>query len=248
MAKKISEKAQIYIIGESPMVQEYAELCAKHGYSVFVSGSGLLGPKQVLMPGIKKTEAVPKACSLGIELTNTDLGAKRKNLQKLDTALPAASAILSSSVTVSAAEQSTWIKGKYRLVGFSGLPTLIGKPLVEVAPTAFSPKEALEVASKFFLSVGKQIEIVQDRVGMVMPRILCQLINESMFALMEEVATPQDIDAAMKLGANYPSGPIEWAEKIGVRQVYAVLAALQGDLHEDRYRVAPLLKQLAETR
>ena len=117
---------------------------------------------------------------------------------------------------------------------------------MEVAPTVHSPKETLEVVRRFFNSVGKEIELVQDRVGMVLPRVLCQIINEAVFALQEDVASPQDIDTAMKLGLNYPLGPIEWADRIGFRHVYAVLAALENDLKEDRYRVAPLLKQMAQ--
>jgi 3-hydroxybutyryl-CoA dehydrogenase len=103
----------------------------------------------------------------------------------------------------------------------------------------------VQVVARFFTSLGKEIELVQDRVGMVLPRILCQIINESIFAVTDDVAIPKDIDVAMKLGANYPCGPIEWAEKIGIKQVCAVLVALQNDLNEDRYRVAPLLKQMA---
>ncbi|MBI3005503.1 MAG: 3-hydroxybutyryl-CoA dehydrogenase [Ignavibacteriales bacterium] len=247
MAKKSPEKAQVYIIGEWPMVETYVDLCSRHGYGVFFSSNAQPSAKSLAAAGARKSTVIPKNCSLGIELTNTDLSSKRKNLQKLDSALPATSAILSSSVAVSASEQSGWIKGKHRLIGFSALPTLIEKPLVEVAPTVFSPKETVEVVLRFFESLGKKIEVVQDRVGMIMPRILCQLINESMFSLMDEVSTPQEIDSAMKLGANYPQGPIEWADKIGIRQVYAVLSAVQSDLHEDRYRIAPLLKQLAET-
>ena len=70
------------------------------------------------------------------------------------------------------------------------------------------------------------------------------LINEASFALMENVAHPQDIDTAMKLGTNYPFGPIEWADKIGIPEVISVLEALYGDLKEERYRIAPLLRQL----
>ena len=82
---------------------------------------------------------------------------------------------------------------------------------------------------------------------MVLPRILCQIMNEAYFALQDEVAAPEDLDTAMKLGLNYPQGPVEWADRIGFHQVYAVLTALQNDLQEDRYRVAPLLKQMAQT-
>jgi 3-hydroxybutyryl-CoA dehydrogenase len=51
----------------------------------------------------------------------------------------------------------------------------------------------------------------------------------------------------MKLGTNYPLGPVEWADKIGLKQVVAVLSALERDLQEDRYRSSPLLKQIAQS-
>jgi len=80
-----------------------------------------------------------------------------------------------------------------------------------------------------------------------LPRILCQIINEAMFAVQQDVAVPKDVDMAMKLGMNFPSGPIEWGEKIGFKQVYAVLDALHADLGEERYRICPLLKDIAVT-
>jgi 3-hydroxybutyryl-CoA dehydrogenase len=80
---------------------------------------------------------------------------------------------------------------------------------------------------------------------MVMPRILCMLINEAAFALTENTASAEDIDTAMKLGTNYPLGPIEWADRIGVVNVVAILKSLNDDLREERYRIAPVLSQLA---
>ena len=250
MAKKKTgkiERASVYIMGEAPMVEEFAEVCANHGYSVLVSWN--VSPKTApsLPPSIRKSQTIPKNSAIGIELTNSDLAIKKKNLAKLDAALEPERAILSSSVAVTATEQSNWIIGKHRLVGISALPTLIEKPLVELAPTVFSPRETVDVVANFFMSLKKEIEIVQDRVGMVLPRILCQLINESAFALTEEVATPQDVDTAMKLGANYPIGPVEWADKIGLKQVYAVLEALYRDLKEERYRISPLLSQMVQS-
>jgi 3-hydroxybutyryl-CoA dehydrogenase len=227
-------RAKVYIIGESPMVEQFAEVCSRHGYGVIVDGT-------------KQARSVPSDVSVALELTNIDLGRKRANLERLDKALPPTAAILSSSVTVTATEQSSWIKYRNRLVGISALPTLIQQPLVEVAPTVFSPKETLEVVLRFFQSIGKELAVVQDRVGLVLPRILCQVINEASFALQEEIASPQDLDTAMKLGTNYPLGPVEWADKIGLKQVVAVLSALERDLQEDRYRSSPLLKQIAQS-
>lgn len=241
-----SRTSQVYIVGESPMVEEYAELCASKGYSVTVAWNVPSTIKHEFRSNaIRQSATVPSDVAVGLELSNTNDSQKRKNLERLDKSLPATAAILSSSVTVSTTEQSSWVVNKHRLVGIAALPTFIEKRLVEVAPTVFSPAETLEVVIRFYSSLGKEIELVQDRVGMVLPRILCQIINESIFAITDDVASPQDIDKAMKLGANYPCGPIEWAEKIGIRQVCSVLTALQNDLHEDRYRVSPLLKQMS---
>ena len=238
--------SKVSIIGESPLVEEYAELCASKGYEVEVSWNTppVTKPK-FSTPHIKVATAIAPDASLGLELTNTDRERKKENLNKLDKGLVSTAPLLSSSVTVSATEQCSWIQQKYRLVGVGALPTFIDKALVEVAPTVFTPKETVEIVARFYSSLGKSIEIVQDRVGMVLPRILCQLVNESIFAIADDIADPKDIDTAMKLGANHPNGPVEWAERIGIRQVYAVLEALQNDLNEDRYRVSPLLRQMA---
>ena len=243
-----SDKALVYLVGEAPMVEQYAELCIAHGYDVCVSWNEPLTKKQnTLSPGIIISSTVPENISVAIELTNIDVLTKKKNLEKLAKALPETAPILSSSITITATEQSAWIAGKHRLVGIAALPTFIDKPLVEVAPTIYTPMETLEVVSRFFLTLGKEIEIVQDRVGMVLPRILCQVINEAAFAITEDIAAPDDIDKALTLGMHFPLGPIEWAEQIGLDQVYAVLKALHTDLQEERYRIAPILKQMALT-
>ena len=243
-----SDKALVYLVGEAPMVEQYAEFCIAHGYDVCASWNEPLTKKQnTLSSGIKISSTVPENTSIAIELTNIDVLTKKKNLEKLAKALPETAPILSSSITITATEQSAWIVGKHRLVGIAALPTFIEKSLVEVAPTIYTPMETLEVVSRFFLTIGKEIEIVQDRVGMVLPRILCQVINEAAFAITEDIAAPDDIDKALTLGMHFPLGPIEWAEQIGLDQVYAVLTALHTDLHEERYRVAPILKQMALT-
>jgi len=240
------EKAIVYLVGDSPIVEEYIALCTSHGYVAVYNLDGTSQiPPHIDRKLARNSAQIPGSVSFALELTNIDLERKRKNLEALDKALPLSTAIASSSITVSATEQSSWINHKSRLVGFCALPTLSTTSLVEVAPTVFSPAETVQVVQTFFSSVGKEIELVQDRVGMVFHRIVCQIINEAAFALQEEIATPQDIDLAMKLGGHYPLGPIEWADKIGMQQVCAVLSALQRDLGEDRYRISPLLRQMA---
>jgi 3-hydroxybutyryl-CoA dehydrogenase len=71
--------------------------------------------------------------------------------------------------------------------------------------------------------------------------VIAMIINEAYFALGDAISTPAEIDTAMKLGTNYPYGPFEWGEKIGLLQVYQLLAKLAED--NSRYTAAPALKQ-----
>ena len=94
--------------------------------------------------------------------------------------------------------------------------------------------------------MGKHVEWVGDAPGLVLGRIVCQIVNEAHFAVGEGVATAEDVDIAMRLGFNWPRGPFEWAEAIGPARVVSVLDALRSELGEERYRVAPLLRRAAE--
>ena len=77
-------------------------------------------------------------------------------------------------------------------------------------------------------------------------RILATVVNEASGAVADGVATPQAIDTAMRLGANYPSGPLEWGERIGLARVVKTLDGLHAAVPDGRYRVVPLLRSLAE--
>jgi 3-hydroxybutyryl-CoA dehydrogenase len=74
---------------------------------------------------------------------------------------------------------------------------------------------------------------------------VCCLINEAFSALQENLASPYDIDLAMKLGTNYPHGPFEWGNLMGLDTVLGVMEGLYAEWREDRYRPAPLLRRYA---
>jgi 3-hydroxybutyryl-CoA dehydrogenase len=82
--------------------------------------------------------------------------------------------------------------------------------------------------------------------GATVARILATIVNEAASAVAEGVATPEAIDTAMRLGTNYPSGPLEWGERIGLTPVVGTLDALHAGVPDGRYRVTPLLRSLAE--
>ena len=128
------------------------------------------------------------------------------------------------------------------LFGFCGLPTLLNRPLLEVSLYHEADRAKL---AETCAALGTDYRVVADRVGLVTPRVICQIINEACFTVQEGTATMSDVDLGMKLGTSYPRGPFAWANAIGVERVYAVLEALWQDTHDERYKVCPLLKRQA---
>jgi 3-hydroxybutyryl-CoA dehydrogenase len=131
-------------------------------------------------------------------------------------------------------------------VGFVALPDLARAQLVEVARGPHTDGSALEAAGRFFADLGKHVEcVLGDVPGLVLGRIVCQIVNEAHYAVGQGVATAEDVDVAMRLGFNWPRGPFEWAEAIGPARVVRVLDGLRSELGSERYRVAPLLRRAA---
>lgn len=126
------------------------------------------------------------------------------------------------------------------LIGFNGLPGFFENEKWEVS---LKNEKNRSVCEKIFSDLKQDFYIVQDRVGMVSPRVICMIINEAFYTVQEGTATRKDIDLGMKLGTNYPYGPFEWLEKIGIHHVYELLESLYEDTHEERYKICPLLKK-----
>src|SRR4051794_30273444 len=117
--------------------------------------------------------------------------------------------------------------------------------LVELTRTPATSGAAASTAERFFASLGRHVEWVGGAPGLVLGRIVCQLVNEACFSLGEGVGSPEDIDAGMTLGLNHPRGPLEWGDTIGPASVLAVLDGLRRDYREERYRPAPALTRAA---
>ncbi|MFN8159559.1 MAG: 3-hydroxyacyl-CoA dehydrogenase NAD-binding domain-containing protein [Solirubrobacterales bacterium] len=132
-------------------------------------------------------------------------------------------------------------------VGFLALPDPASATLVELTRGPATRAQTAAAAESHFRALGKQVEWVGDAPGLVLGRIVCQLVNEAHFALGAGVAGADDIDTAMRLGLNYPRGPFEWCEAIGPTRVLAIVDALHAELGEERYRAAPALRRAAAT-
>jgi 3-hydroxybutyryl-CoA dehydrogenase len=129
-----------------------------------------------------------------------------------------------------------------RIAGVNAWPGCLDGPLWEMST---GHDAALATLKPFSEILGFQFDMVQDRVGLVTPRVMCMIINEAFLTLQEGTAQRADIDLAMKLGTNYPGGPFEWAEKWGLDEVARLLHRLQQSTGDPRYKRSQLLTEEA---
>ena len=126
------------------------------------------------------------------------------------------------------------------LLGFNNLPTFINRSLWEVS-ILHQRHQALAEATLQDLELPHRW--VKDKVGMISPRIIGMIINEAYYTLQEGTASIEDINLAMKLGTNYPFGPFEWCDRIGIQHIYQTLEAVYEDTKDERYKICYALKQ-----
>lgn len=153
---------------------------------------------------------------------------------------PGNTVIFLNTVKISLAEL-TFLNGPVggNIYGFNGLPTFVNREFFEVSTLTNDHN----VLNQVFDSLKTEYKLVEDRVGMVTPRIIFMIINEAFYTVQEGTASRDDIDAGMKLGTNYPHGPFEWLDLIGIHHVYETLEAMYEDTKDERYKICPLLKK-----
>ena len=181
---------------------------------------------------------------LVIDTSTGDEAGKRSVLEKLDHEVSASTVILSSCLGWSTTVMASWTKRPERIVGFATFYPLKDRKLIEISAGLKTSDSALQQAQDYIKSLGKETVKVKDAAGLTFPRILSLIINEAARSLEEGVAEAHEIDVAMRLGVNYPMGPLRWADQIGLDEVLAVLEGLQRETGDDRYRPTPLIKKL----
>jgi len=157
---------------------------------------------------------------------------------------PAATVIV-SALTTTATELGLLTNTARRIVGVGLAPSVMSTlPTMDMSAGLNTESYHIEQASLLLRRLGFTIELVQDRVALVQMRVLAMLINEAAFAVMEGLATPEDIDKAMMLGVNYPKGLLAWADEIGIGVITLILDGLRREYEQERYRPCVLLKQM----
>ncbi|MCY1714275.1 3-hydroxybutyryl-CoA dehydrogenase [Caproiciproducens galactitolivorans] len=116
--------------------------------------------------------------------------------------------------------------------------------LVEVIAGITTPDETVEKIKKISVEIGKTPVQVKEAAGFVVNRILVPMINEAVGIYADGTASAEDIDTAMKLGANHPMGPLALGDLIGLDVVLAVMEVLQSETGDSKYRPHPLLKKM----
>lgn len=231
---------KVLIAGELPFIDDVERLCyrAAHHIQVFMV-EDFLGALEADF-----TPAQLADVEIAIELHNESAAAKQELLLALSTCLPEDALILTSTLATSATLAASWIARPERVVGFSVLPPIPDEGIVELASALQTSEAALVQADLFWRGLGQETIVVADGPGLVRARTVCCLINEAAGLLMEGVASAADIDKAMRLGMNYPHGPLAWADLIGLDAVLGVMTGLFDEWGEDRYRPSPLLRRM----
>lgn len=224
---------RVVVAGEQPLAEELVQLCVDAGHETSLYLVETLAEAQ-------RAHQLAEEASLAdaaLECHNESKAAKRRLIELLD----GAQALYVSALACSATEAASWVMRSTAVTGWGALPPLVKGGLMEVAPALQSTDQAVEGAKSFWTGLGLRPTFVADGPGLVRARIICALVNEAATTLMEGVAAPADIDTAMKLGTNYPRGPLEWGDLIGLDVVLGVMRGLQEEFGEDRYRPCPLL-------
>jgi 3-hydroxybutyryl-CoA dehydrogenase len=224
---------KVVIAGELPLAEELLNLCAAAGHATTLYVVETLADANTA--GRLAHDA--GTADVAVECCNESRAAKARVVALLDSAASQYVSALASSAT----EAASWSAQPARVVGWGALPPLTAGGLIEVAAPLQSTPEAATAAEVFWRGLGLECARVADGPGLVRARIVCALVNEAAAALSEGVASAADIDTAMRLGTNYPRGPLAWGDLIGLDVVLGVMRGLQEEFGEDRYRPTPLL-------
>ena len=183
-------------------------------------------------------------CDLVIEAATESEALKIKILQQLDTVLPATTLIASNTSSISITKLAAATQRPEQFIGmhfFNPVPMMALVEIIRGLQTSDATHDAVKALSEH---LGKTPVTVKNAPGFVVNRILVPMINEAFFVLAEGLATPEDIDAGMKLGCNHPIGPLALADMIGLDVCLAVMNVYVAEYNDGKYRPCPLLKEM----
>ncbi len=258
------------IVGAGIMGSGIAELAARTGYQVTMAD---IGPAQLdaamkrieatLDRGVQRgfTTAEQKAAALAnikpaaslsdlaaapviIENVFEEMGIKAKLFAELDRLCPPQTVLATNTSTFPITEIAAATKRPDKVVGMHFFNPVYAMRGVEVIRGLLTTDETVEAAKGLSEALGKTAVVVKDSAGFVVNRLLAPMINEAAFMYMEGLASREDIDSLMKLGANHPMGPLELADLIGLDICLHEIETLYESFGDPKYRPCPLMKRM----
>ncbi|HHY75695.1 MAG TPA: 3-hydroxybutyryl-CoA dehydrogenase [Firmicutes bacterium] len=263
---------RIGIIGAGTMGRGIAETALTSGFSVVLldtseelAEKGVSAIKKSFERGIEKGRLTAEAaqdmmgritagkdysllrdCDAVIEAVYENLNVKTSVLSAVSRAVGEGVLIGTNTSSLSISKMAAAVERPERFVGihfFNPVPVM---KLVEIVPGEATSGETVERARELAQSLGKTPVVVKESPGFVVNRLLCPLMNEAAYLVMEGVASPEDIDTAMKLGANHPIGPLALADLVGIDVLLAIMEVLHSELGDEKYKPCPLLREMVE--
>lgn len=191
------------------------------------------------------TEYAPMAeTALVVEAVFERMEVKKELFAQLDAICPPDTIFASNTSSLSITEIAASVKRKEKFIGmhfFNPAPVM---KLVEVIKGQLTNEATAQTVTEMALRIGKTPVTVNEAPGFVVNRILIPLVNEAVGILAEGVATKEEIDSAMKLGAGHPMGPLTLGDLIGLDVCLAIMEVLHSEFGEDKYRPHPLLRKM----
>lgn len=185
-----------------------------------------------------------KDCDLIIEAISEEMSVKRETFGKLDELCKESTIFATNTSSLSITEIANSTNRPDKVIGMHFFNPVPMMKLVEVIKGIATSEETKNTIVELSKAVGKTPVEVEEAPGFVVNRILIPMINEAVGILAEGVATAEDIDESMKLGANHPMGPLALGDLVGLDVCLAIMDVLYEEFGDSKYRAHPLLRKM----